>query len=95
MNDSTRECRARALNMLKSIKTDIPNVENHFDSHPLEIIEELLSHMWDVTTFRNYFETDIEFVVEKHAIDHDTFKKSLVYIQVITFVFQIKYKVLN
>lgn len=74
--------------MLRSIKTDIPNVENHFDSHPLEIIEELLSHMWDVTTFRNYFDTDIEFVVEEHTINHDTFKKSLVYIQVMRLFFK-------
>lgn len=71
--------------MLKIIRTDIPNVESYFGSHPLEIIEELLSHLWDVATFRSYFETDIEFVVDEHTINYDTFKKSLTYIQVMIF----------
>lgn len=68
--------------MLTNIKDDIPNFEDNFHSYSLEIIEEILSKLCDLDTFKSYFETEIEFMVDKHAINHDAFKKAFEYVQV-------------
>lgn len=78
--------------MLNIIRRDIPKIEDYFDSHTLEIIEELLSKLWDVDTFRKYFEINVEFVMDDHTINSATFKKSLVFIQVKSRIVEIAHK---
>lgn len=60
-----------------------PTIQDYFETHPLEIVEELLSNMWDVEKFVQFFETDVEFVTDEHTINYNIFLKSLDYIRVI------------
>lgn len=74
--------KTKALNMLKILRGQKPKIENYFESHCLEIIEELLNNMWDIEKFREYFDTEVEFVIDDRNIDYNTFMKSLEFIQV-------------
>ncbi|XP_055323121.1 serine/threonine-protein kinase ATM isoform X2 [Sitodiplosis mosellana] len=78
---ASRENKAKAVNMLKILRKEKPRIEDYFDSHALEIIEELLNNMWDVDKFREYFDTEVEYVTDEQSIDHKVFLKSLEYIQ--------------
>lgn len=80
---SSGKDKARAVNMLKILRAEKPRIEEHFDSESLEIIEELLNNMWDVDKFREYFDTEVEYVTDDRTIDHTVFMKSLEYIQVV------------
>lgn len=68
--------------MLKVLRKEKPRIEEYFDTHSLEIIQELLINMWDVDKFREYFDAEVEYVTDEQTIDHRVFLKSLEYIQV-------------
>lgn len=86
---STKEDKTRAVNMLKILRKEKPRIEDYFESHSLEIIEELLKNMWDVDKFRQYFDTEVEYVAVERTIDHNVFVKSLDFIQVVHRVLEI------
>lgn len=71
--------------MLRKYK---PNIDTYFDSHSLEIIEELLNGMWDAEKFTQFFEANVEFMTNGNTTNnYDLFIKSLEYIRVKTFFF--------
>lgn len=65
------------------LRAEQPDIDSYFKSHALEIAEELLTNMWDDAKFHELFEADVEFVKDERTIDLKTFKKSLLFIQVI------------
>lgn len=56
--------------------------EQYFRTHSLEIVEHLLANTWDKAHFESLFGTHVNYIPEKHAIKHQTFADSLIYIQV-------------
>lgn len=80
---SSREDKAKAVNMLRILRAEKPCIEEYFNSYSLEIIEELLNNMWDAEKFRQYFDSEVEYVTDEHTIDYKVFMKSLEFIQVI------------
>lgn len=72
----------KATNMLKILRREKPNIEAYFESHSLEIIEELFNDVWDAKKFAELFEIDVEFVTDDSTIDYNTFVQSLEYIRV-------------
>lgn len=79
----------KATNMLKILRREKPNIEAYFESHSLEIIEELFNDIWDAVKFTELFEIDVEFVTDDSTINYNTFVQSLEYIQV-CFINEIK-----
>lgn len=80
MDRTQREKAVKVLTMLRKYK---PNIDTYFDSHSLEIIEELLNKMWDAEKFTQFFETNVEFMSDEHdPNNYELFKKSMEYIQV-------------
>lgn len=68
--------------MLKVLRKEKPRIEEYFDTHSLEIIQELLVNMWDLAKFHEYFDAEVEYVTDEQTIDHRVFLKSLEFIQV-------------
>lgn len=78
-----KEQKIKAVHVLKQIRSYKPNIDEYFDTHSLEIIEELITHMWDAERFTHFFETCVEFMDDaNNIIDYNLFTKSLEYIQV-------------
>lgn len=69
--------------MLRILRKEKPNIEQYFESHSLEIIEELFNNVWDAKKFTELFEIDVEYVTDGSTIDINTFFRSLEYIQVL------------
>lgn len=75
------ENKTQAANIVKILMKEKLQIDRYFDLHSLEIIEELLINMWDEEKFRECFDTDVEFVTDKHTIDYASFMKSVDYVQ--------------
>lgn len=81
-----RGLKIKALNMLKILRNEKPNIESYFESRSLEIIEELFRNVWEAEKFAEMFEVDVEFVSDGSTIDFKTFLETLDYIQVFTLI---------
>lgn len=68
--------------MLTLLRREKPNIEQYFESHSLEIIEELFKSVWNREKFKEMFEIDVEFMADDSTIDYNTFTQSLEYIRV-------------
>lgn len=68
--------------MLQILRREKPNIEDYFESHSLEIIEELFTNVWSAEKFTEFFEIDVEFMTDDSTIDYNTFTQSLSLIQV-------------
>lgn len=68
--------------MLTLLRREKPDIEQYFESHSLEIIEELFKNVWSGEKFKELFETDVEFTADDSTIDYNTFTQSLEYIRV-------------
>lgn len=75
------EDKAQAHLVIQVLRKENVQFEQLFGSHSLEIIEELLINMWDEKEFRQFFDTDVEFVTDKHTIDYANFLKSVELVQ--------------
>lgn len=60
----------------------LPDCEQYFRSHSLDIVEHLLVNTWDAAHFELLFGTRINYIAENHAINYQMFIDSLTYIQV-------------
>lgn len=69
--------------MLSILKQNVPHIENYFESHSLEIIQELITTLFDAEKFTQCFGTDVEYVSDESTIDFGIFMKSLDYVKVI------------
>lgn len=70
------------MNTLTILRKEKPNIEQYFESHSLEIIEELFNNVWDAGKFTDFFGIDVEFVTDENTIDYKAFAKSMEYIRV-------------
>lgn len=68
--------------MLQILRREKPTLEDYFESHSLEIIEELFKNFWDAEKFTELFEVDVEFITDDSTIDYNTFTQALDYIRV-------------
>lgn len=68
--------------MLTILRREKPNIEQYFESHSLEIVEELFKNVWNAGKFKEMFEIDVEFMADDSTIDYNTFTQSLEYIRV-------------
>lgn len=68
--------------MLALLRREKPNIEQYFETHSLEIVEELFKRVWNAGKFKELFEIDVEFVTDDNTIDFNTFTQSLEYIRV-------------
>lgn len=75
--------KVKALEMLNTLLKEEPRIGDYFESHSLEIIEELINNMWDDDKFAEYFHTNVEYVADDSTINYEIFTKSLDYVQVI------------
>lgn len=71
-----------AQKVTKVLMESLPDCVEYLKSHSLEIVEHLLANTWDETHFESLFGTRINYIAENHAIKHQTFSDSLIYIQV-------------
>lgn len=71
-----------AVNLLTILRKEQPDIEDYFDSHSLEIIQELFNNVWDAGKFREFFDMDVEFVTDANTLDFNAFVGSLDYIRV-------------
>lgn len=69
--------------MLSILKQNVPHIETYFESHSLEIIQELITTLFDAEKFTQCFGTDVEYVSDESTIDFGIFMKSLDYVKVI------------
>lgn len=73
----------RSIGVLHTVRPHIPNINDYFQSHALEIIEDLINNTWDHGEFREFFNLDVEYGDNgRMVIDYDTFLSSLGSIQV-------------
>lgn len=68
--------------MLQILRREKPSIEDYFESHSLEIIEELFKNVWDAEKFTEFFEVDVEFITDDSTIDYNTFTQALDFIRV-------------
>lgn len=72
-----------AITILKTVRTHISKINDYFQSHALEIIEDIINNTWDHGEFRELFNMDVEYGDNScMAIDYDTFVASLASVQV-------------
>lgn len=71
-----------AMALATILMDNLPDCVQHFRTHSLKIVEHLLANTWDKTHFESLFGIRINFIAANHAINHQMFSDSLVYIQV-------------
>lgn len=90
---SNTDRKSKAVNTLKILRKEKPSIENYFESHSMDIIEELFANLWDAQKFTELFENDVEFVSDENTIDYKTFMSSLDYVTVIYFKIIMNWKI--
>lgn len=78
----TNVYKCKAEEMLRVIASDLPNVENYFISHGMQVIQGLLLNTWDDVVFNQLFASNLDYLGETYFIDCVTFEKSVEFIQV-------------
>lgn len=82
LEKSSDKDKKQAIDMMTVLRKEKPNIEKYFETHPLEIVEELLNITWDSMKFNQIFDTDVEYFVDGYTIDFGTFVKSLNFVLV-------------
>lgn len=72
----------RATAVVLAVRTHVPEFQGLFQTHPLEIIEELLHTTWDPVKFKELFDVDVEYEACGYVIDFGTLMTSVKSIQV-------------
>lgn len=75
-NPELKTLKSRAINVLQTIRTYQPKIEDYFQTYPLEIVEELLNSTWDQAKFHQLFDVHVEHA-GGYVIDLATFLKAL------------------
>lgn len=81
----SHEDKKRAIEIIKVLRREKPRIEEFFQTHSLEIVEELINNTWDPEKFHHFFETDVEYSDDGYTIDFETLIKSLNSIKVIIY----------
>lgn len=68
--------------MIDTFKTKVPDLEQYIRTDSLQIMQEMLNEMCDPVKFAEVFNMNVEYAIEKTAMDYERFIKCMDYIQV-------------
>lgn len=76
------ERKKHVIKLVAMLRKEKPQLDDYFRDVSLKIAEEMLNAMWDIGKFNEFFDMNVEYVINETTIDYKVFIKSLDYIQV-------------